>query len=90
MVLFHTYSREKEYEFGFSNTPRKFVDVESGISLDLYADNVREIYTAAIETYFKNLQLRCAQYRIKYIPAEMERGFSPILTTFLVERQKFV
>ncbi len=90
VVLFHTYSKEKEYNFEFSNSPKKFVDVESGESLNLYADNIREIYTAAIETYFKNLQLRCAQYRIKYIPAVIEKGFTPILTTFLVERQKFV
>ena len=46
--------------------------------------------TVSVSTYFKNLELRCAQYRIKYIPAVIERGFSPILTSFLVERQKFV
>lgn len=90
VVLFHTYSQEKEYNFEFNNSPRKFVDVESGASINLYADNIRDIYTSAVETYFKNLQLRCAQYRIKYIPAVIEKGFAPILTTFLVERQKFV
>ena len=90
VVLFHTYSEEKEYNFEFNNSPRKFVDVESGQSINLYADSIRDIYTSAIETYFKNLQLRCAQYRIKYIPAVIEKGFAPILTTFLVERQKFV
>jgi len=90
VVLFHTYSKEKEYSFEFSNSPRKFVDVETGESLNLYADNIRDVYTSAIETYFKNLRLRCAQYRIKYVPAEIEKGFTPILTTFLVERQKFV
>lgn len=90
VVLFHTYSKEKEYNFEFSNSPRKFVDVESGDSLNLYADSIRDIYTSAIGTYFKNLQLRCAQYRIKYVPAEIEKGFTPILTTFLVERQRFV
>ncbi|AWH73567.1 DUF58 domain-containing protein [Dokdonia sp. Dokd-P16] len=90
VILFHTYSQEKEYDFKFDNSPRKFVDVESGSSINLYADNIRDIYTSAVETYFKNLQLRCAQYRIKYIPAVIEKGFAPILTTFLVERQKFI
>ncbi len=90
VVLFHTYSKEKEYSFEFSNTPRKFVDVESGEAINLYADNIRDIYTSAIKTYFSNLQLRCAQYRIKYVPAVIEKGFTPILTSFLVERQKFV
>jgi len=90
VVLFHTYSEEKEYNFEFNNSPRKFVDVESGEAINLYADNIRDIYKASVSTYFKNLELRCAQYRIKYVPAVIERGFSPILTSFLVERQKFV
>lgn len=90
VILFHTYSEEKEYNFDFSNTPKRFVDVETGDHINLYADQIKDIYTASVETYFKNLQLRCAQYRIKYVPAVIEKGFSPILTTFLVERQKFV
>ncbi len=90
VILFHTYSKTKEYNFDFSNTPKKYVDVETGAQVNLYADSIRDIYTSAVQTYFKNLQLKCAQYRIKYIPAEIEKGFHPILTTFLVERQKFV
>jgi len=90
VILFHTYSQEKEYNFKFSNAPKRFVDVETGEHINLYADAIRDNYKASVEAYFKNLQLRCAQYRIKYIPAVIEKGFSPILTTFLVERQKFV
>ncbi|MFC4689009.1 DUF58 domain-containing protein [Dokdonia genika] len=90
VILFHTYSKEKEYNFDFDNSPKKFVDVESGASINLYADSIRDIYKSSIETYFKTLQIKCAQYRIKYIPAIIENGFSPILTTFLVERQKFL
>ena len=89
VILFHTYSEEKEYNFDFSNTPKRFVDMETGDHINLYADSIKDIYKASVETYFKNLQLRCAQYRIKYVPAIIEQGFSPILTTFLVERQKF-
>ncbi|EAQ39868.1 hypothetical protein MED134_10256 [Dokdonia sp. MED134] len=90
VILFHTYSKEKEYNFDFDNNPKKFVDVESGASINLYADSIRDIYKSSVETYFKTLQIKCAQYRIKYIPAILENGFSPILTTFLVERQKFL
>ena len=90
VILFHTYSKEKEYNFDFDNSPKKFVDVESGASINLYADSIRDIYKSSVETYFKTLQIKCAQYRIKYIPAIIENGFSPILTTFLVERQKFL
>ncbi|TVZ52846.1 DUF58 domain-containing protein [Dokdonia sp. Hel_I_53] len=90
VVLFHTYSKEKEYNFEFNNSPRKFVDVESGASINLYADSIRDVYKSAVETYFKNLELQCARYKIKYVPAVIEKGFTPILTSFLVARQKFV
>ncbi len=90
VILFHTYSEEKEYNFDFSNTPKRFVDVETGDHINLYADSIKDIYKTAVTTYFKNLQLRCAQYRIKYVPTVIEKGLNPILTTFLVERQKFM
>jgi len=89
VVLFHTYSEETELDFNFSNSPKRFVDVETGEYMNLYADTIRDSYQDAVKAYFKELQLRCAQYRIKYVPAIIERGFSPILTTFLVARQKF-
>ena len=89
VVLFHTYSEATELDFNFSNSPKRFVDVETGEYMNLYADTIRDSYQDAVTTYFKELQLRCAQYRIKYVPAVIEQGFSPILTTFLAARQKF-
>jgi len=89
VVLFHTYSEETELDFNFSNSPKRFVDVETGEYMNLYADTIRDSYQDAVKSYFKELQLRCAQYRIKYVPTVIEHGFSPILTTFLVARQKF-
>ena len=89
VVLFHTYSKETELDFSFSNSPKRFVDVETGEYMNLYADTIRDDYNAAVANYFDELRLRCAQYRIQYIPAIIEDGFSPVLTTFLVARQKF-
>lgn len=89
VVLFHVMDKNKELSFDFDNKPRKFVDVETGEFLNLYPDTIRENYEKAIATYFKELKLKCAQYRIKYVEADINEGFSKILTTFLVERQKF-
>lgn len=89
VVLFHTYSKDKELAFDFNNSPKRFVDVESGEHMNVYADTIRDEYQEAVSSYFKELQLRCAQYRIKYVQASVEKGFDPILTTFLVARQKF-
>jgi uncharacterized protein (DUF58 family) len=89
VILFHVYDREKEIEFGFSNKPRRFIDVETGEHIDLYAENIKENYEEAIEAYFRALKLQCGQYRIKYVPVDIQGDFTTILTTYLIERHKF-
>ena len=89
VVLFHTYDKEKELKFDFSNRPKRFVDVETGEHVNLYADNIKENYEAAVSSYFNELALKCGLYRIKYVPTDINESFNKILTTYLVERQKF-
>jgi len=89
VVLFHTFDKRKELEFDFNNRPKRFVDVETGEHINLYADNVKETYEQAVQEYFDALKLKCGQYRIKYVQADINEGFNKILTTYLVERQKF-
>lgn len=89
VVLFHTFDKSKELEFDFSNRPKRFVDVETGEHVNLYADNIKESYEKAVQTYFSELKLKCGQNRIKYVMADVNEGFNKILTTYLVERQKF-
>ncbi|RMA66390.1 DUF58 domain-containing protein [Ulvibacter antarcticus] len=89
VVLFHTYDKEKEMKFEFSNRPKRFVDVETGEHVNLYADNIKEDYEKAVKKYFTDLAMKCGLYRIKYVPTDINEHFNKILTTYLVERQKF-
>lgn len=90
VVLFHTLDMEKEFYFDFDNRPKRYVDVETGESIDLYADHIKENYQRAIEDYMNELKLQCLQYRIKYVPVNIHDGFERILITYLIERQKFI
>lgn len=89
VVLFHTYEKATEIDFDFDNRPKRYVDVETGETVDLYADNIKENYAKAIKEYFADIRLKCIQYQIKYVPVDIKEGFDKILTTYLVERQKF-
>lgn len=89
VILFHVMDKEKELDFSFNNQPKRFIDVETGEHIDLYADNVKETYKNAVQNYFKELKLKCAQYKIKYVEADISRDINKILLTYLVERQKF-
>jgi uncharacterized protein (DUF58 family) len=89
VVLFHVFDKNKEEQFAFSNAPKRFVDVETGEHINLYAENVKENYEEAVKAYFKEIKLKCTQYRIKYVEADINKDFNHILTTYMIERQKF-
>lgn len=90
VVLFHLIDKDKELEFNFENTPKRYVDVESGEQIDLYAENIKEAYTNEVQSYFNALKLKCAQYRIKYVDVDVGADFTKILNTYMVERQNFL
>lgn len=90
VILFHVYDKEKELEFNFNNNPKRFVDIETGAFINLYADNIKENYEKAVTTYYNNIRLKCGQYKIKYVQANINEAFDKILTTYMLERQKFV
>lgn len=89
VILFHTFDKDKEWQFNYDNTPKRFIDVETGEYINLYADNIKGSYEKAVAEYFYNLKLKCSQYQIKYVEANINESFHKILTTYLIERQKF-
>ena len=90
VVLFHLLDKEKELHFNFENTPKRFLDVETGEHLDLYADNIKEAYEKELSSFANDIKLKCAQYLIKYVDVDVNADFSTVLNTFLIERQKFL
>ena len=90
VVLFHLLDKEHEVNFNFDNTPKRYIDVETGEHLDLYAENIKEAYTKGLNNYMADIKLKCAQYKINYIDIDIKGDFSTILNTFLTERNKFL
>jgi len=90
VILFHVFDKEKELNFDFDNKPKRFIDVETGDFINLYAENIKENYEKAVNEFFNDIKLKCGQYQIKYVEANNNESFNKILTTYIVERQKFV
>ena len=89
VVLFHVIDQKTELNFDFGTTPRKFIDLESGDEITIFADSVKEAYESQVSIYFKKIALTCAQNKIKYVPVSAGADFEKILTTYLVEKQTF-
>ena len=89
VVLFHVIDQKTELNFDFDTAPRKFIDLESGDEINIFADSVKEAYETQVSNYFKKVALTCAQNKIKYVPVSAGADFEKILTTYLVEKQSF-
>ncbi len=89
VVLFHVIDKKTELDFDFDTAPRKFIDLESGDEITIFADSVKEEYENQVSNYFKKVALTCAQNKIKYVQVSAGADFEKILTTYLVEKQTF-
>ena len=90
VVLFHTFDMKTELNFDFENSPKKFVDVETGETVNLFAENIKENYTKLVDSYFKELKNKCLQYKISYVPVDIQQGVHQVLTSYFLSRQKMM
>jgi uncharacterized protein (DUF58 family) len=88
VILFHVVDKSKELNFEFENRPYRFIDLETGEDLKVFPSRVREQYTEAVAKFANELKLRCAQYHIDFVPADINLGFNQVLLPYLVKREK--
>lgn len=88
VVLFHTVDKKREIEFEFDNRPYEFIDMESGERVKLQPQQVKSYYVRQVAAYQDRLRMKCLQYKIDYIEADINVGFRPILQQYLVKRAR--
>lgn len=88
IVVFNVVDKSKEVNFEFENRPYQFIDMETGDTIKVHANQVKENYTNAVASYRQQIALKCAQYKIDLIDADINEGFYPILQAYLIKRQK--
>ncbi|MEJ6796326.1 MAG: DUF58 domain-containing protein [Flavobacteriales bacterium] len=90
VILFHTVDKSKEIDFDFANRPYTFVDMESGDEVKVNPRDVREEYVKGITEFAAELKLKCGQYGIDFVEADINAGFNQILLQYLVKRKKML
>ena len=86
VIVFHVMDNETELLFNFEDRPMEFVDLESGERLKLNPGEVKESYKASAFQFHKALKLRCNQYKIDFVEADIQSDFNLILQTYLIKR----
>lgn len=90
VILFHVTDKNKELDFDFDNRPYRFIDMETGEQVKLHPNEIKETYLSQMAEYKKELVLKCGQYRIDLVEADINLGFSQVLMPYLVKRTKLL
>ncbi|MDX2304224.1 MAG: DUF58 domain-containing protein [Microscillaceae bacterium] len=88
VLLFHVNDKKTEEEFDFEERPHEFIDLETGERVKLQPSEIRDFYQQKVKEYYKSLKLKCGQYKIDFIEADIKHGFDQILYAYLVKRSK--
>jgi uncharacterized protein (DUF58 family) len=90
VILFHVVDKEKELDFNFENRPYVFVDMETGEKVKLQAGQVKDYYISQMAKFEQDLKLRCGQYKIEFVEADINKGYKQVLLPFLMKRAKML
>lgn len=90
VILFHTYDKKLEFDFAFENRPYQFIDLETGEEIKLHPNDVKEKYVEQMNASTKKLRLKCLQFGITFIEADVNQWFNQILQAYLIKRAKMM
>ncbi|HEY0030718.1 MAG TPA: DUF58 domain-containing protein [Bacteroidia bacterium] len=90
VILFHVTDKQKELDFDFENRPYRFIDMETGEEIKLHPNEIKDTYLTQMSAYKKELMLKCGQYKIDYVEADINEGFDQVLMPYLVKRTKMM
>lgn len=88
VIIFHVKDKRMEEEFEFSNRPHIFIDMESGREIKFSPNEIRETYKQKITQFYQELKLRCGQFQIDFVEADINEGFREVLLPYLIKRSK--
>jgi len=88
VLLFHVTDQRTELDFEFEDRPYEFVDIESGEKLRLKPSQIRETYRRQMKKYYLDLKLKCNQFKIDFIEADIKDPYDKVLTAYLIKRAK--
>lgn len=88
VVLFHVVDQAKEVDFNYENRPYLFIDMESGEKVRLQSNQVRDQYVRQMAAYKEALKVKCLQYKIDFVEADINQGYKKILQSYLVKRTR--
>lgn len=88
VIVFHVMDHQTELLFDFEDRPMEFVDLETNEKIKLNPGDVKQQYRLEADRFYKSLKMRCNQYKIDFVEADVQTDFDSVLQTYLIKRAK--
>ncbi|MBD3636666.1 MAG: DUF58 domain-containing protein [Crocinitomicaceae bacterium] len=90
VMLFNVIDKKHESELNFPNKPTTFVDLETGEKVKLQPNEVKKSYQKEVSALLGELKMKCSQFKIDYVEADIREGVEFILQQYLIKRSKII
>jgi uncharacterized protein (DUF58 family) len=88
VVVFHVLDEKTEQRFDFADRPTTFIDLESGEEVRANPSEVRDAYVSRMAQMRRDLDVRCGSAGIDWVEVDIAKGVNPVLTAYLLKRQR--
>ncbi len=88
VLLFHVTDSRTEEEFEFDDRPYEFIDIENGEKVKVQPSEIRDFYKQSYQKMLHELTVKCMQYKIDFIAADINKGFDQVLSAYLIKRSR--
>jgi uncharacterized protein (DUF58 family) len=88
VIVFHVTDQQTERLLSFDDRPLEFIDLESGDKLRVNPSDIRESYQKKSTLFYNELKLKCTQFKIDFVEADISSDVNVILQTYLIKRSK--
>lgn len=88
VVVFHVLDERTEQRFDFADRPTTFIDLESGDEVRANPAELRDAYVARMANLRRELDVRCGSAGIDWVEVDIAAGVNPVLTAYLLKRQR--
>lgn len=88
VIVFHVMDNATELMFEFEDRPMEFIDLETNEKVRLNPSDIKTHYRNEAEKFHRSLKMRCNQFKIDFVEADVRSDFNLILQTYLIKRTR--
>lgn len=88
VVVFHVLDAATERRFEVPDTPVRVRDLETGEQRTVLPGQIRAEVSAAVEAFVAELQQRCRESGVDYVPLDTARPYADALRAYLDKRRR--